>query len=135
MPKQTAPPAAPIRISTNAVLNGQFFNAYEPLPVARLEDLPDNFRTLVVTTLLEDEGPTVRCLGLNTLYQMTSDGRQGRRLRRGIAQREAEETEQEWIEEQIAVPLPPQVAKSFAGGARARGGLCSRASGCRRAPG
>ncbi len=49
MSKQAEPPAAPIRISTNTILNGRFINAGEPLPVERIEDLPEPLRPLVVT--------------------------------------------------------------------------------------
>jgi hypothetical protein len=48
MPKATEPPAL-IRLSTNTIWEGKFFNAGEPLPVASVEDLTENLRPLVVT--------------------------------------------------------------------------------------
>ena len=117
MPKEATPaPAGPIRISTNAIVNGQFFNAYEPLPFERVEDLPENFRPLVVTALPEDEDEPNEPRGafeLNAIYQLTSDGRLGRRLQREVAQMEAQEAQEEWSEEQMDAPLPPQVAESL----------------------
>ena len=58
MTKQSEPPAAPIRLSTNTILNGRFYTAGDPLPVERVEDLPAQLQPLVVTGVVEaDEGP------------------------------------------------------------------------------
>ena len=61
-------------------------NAGEPLPFERLEDLPANLRPLVVTGDPEaEENEPSGAFELNTLYQMTSDGRLGRKLQREVA--------------------------------------------------
>lgn len=112
--KATEPPG-PIRISTNTIIGNRFFYAYEPLPFARVEDLPENLRPLVVTGEPEAEGPNEPCgaFQLNTRYQLTSDGRLGRRLQREVAQMEAENEFEGWVEEQMDAPLPPEVAQGL----------------------
>lgn len=117
MAKQAAtePPAPTIRLSTNAIFNGRFFNRGEPLPVASVADLPSNLQKVVATESEADEGPNEPsgAFELNTLYQLTSDGRLGRKLQRHAAQMEAENAEEAWVEEQANAPLPPEVAASL----------------------
>src|SRR5262245_35802169 len=106
MPKQAPEPApAIVRISTNTMWEGKFYNAYEPLPFARAEDLPENLRPLAVTDLPEGEepdGPQNAVFQLNTPYQVDGDGRLGhqlqRRVQREIAELEAENAQEEWLE-------------------------------------
>jgi hypothetical protein len=119
MPKQTEPPPA-IRISTNTILGNKFFKAYEPLPFARAEDLPENLRPLVVTGEPEPEEPNIPRGNFETgvIYEMTDDGRLGRALRRKVerqvAELEAAAQEAEWIEDELAAAeLPPEVADSL----------------------
>jgi hypothetical protein len=114
MPKTTQPPG-PIRISTNTILNGRFYNRGEPLPVASAADLPDNLKPLVVTEPEAEEEPNEPRGSFETgvVYEMTSDGRLGRAVRRQAAVMEAAAQEDEWIEEQMDAPLPPQIAESL----------------------
>jgi hypothetical protein len=115
MPKQTEPPAI-VRISTNTIINGKFYKRGEPLPFTKAEDLPPNLRPLVVTNEPEEaEEPNepTGAFQLNTLYQVTSEGRLGRRVQREIQRMEDDEARDEWIEEQMDAPLPPAVAESL----------------------
>jgi hypothetical protein len=118
MPKANEPPAI-VRISTNTILGNRFFNAYEPLPVASVEDLPENLRPLVVTSEPEAEEPNVARGSFQTgvIYEMTEDGRLGRihkrKVERQVAELEAAAQEDEWIEEQLDAPLPPEIAESL----------------------
>jgi hypothetical protein len=84
MPKQTTEPPAPIRISTNTILEGKFYTAGEPLPFACVADMPDNLRPLVVTEPEAEEEPNEPRGSFQTgvIYEMTDDGRLGRALRR-----------------------------------------------------
>ena len=122
MSKETQFPAAAIRISTNTILNGRFFNAGEPLPVERIEDLPENLRPLVVTGEPEAEAEEPNkprgSFETGVIYEMTDDGRLGRALRRNVqrqvAELEAENEREEWIEAEAAsAELPPTIAESL----------------------
>jgi hypothetical protein len=121
MPKATETPA-PIRISDNTILNGKFYNRYEPLPVERIEDLPPNLRPLVVSDVPEDEEPAVGprniAFQLNTLYGVDADGRltraHQRKVDREIAELEAKNAQQEWIEDELdSAELPPSIAEDL----------------------
>jgi len=119
MIKATEPPA-PIRLSTNCIWEGKFYNRGEPLPVERAEDLTENLQQVVDTSEPEEE-PANEARGsfqLNTLYEMTDDGRLGRTLRRKVerqvAELEAAAQEDDWIEEQVAnAELPPEIAEGL----------------------
>jgi hypothetical protein len=126
MPKQTTEPPAPIRISDNTVLNGKFYARYEPLPVERIEDLPEILRPLVVWGDLEkeeaeepdDSQPRNVMFKMNELYQVDPDGRLGRqvqrRVQRQISQMEADAQESDWIEDAVnASELPPEIAEDL----------------------
>jgi hypothetical protein len=118
MPNQTETPA-PISISTNTIIGNKFYTAGEPLPFARVEDLPENLRPLVVSNEPEPEEPNVARANFQTgvLYEVTDDNRLGRALRRNVqrqvAELEAAAEEDEWVEEQLDAPLPPQIAESL----------------------
>jgi hypothetical protein len=47
--KTKQPPAAPIVLSTNAICDGKFIPAGEPVPYECVEDLPPNLKGLVAT--------------------------------------------------------------------------------------
>jgi hypothetical protein len=114
MPKQAETPA-PITLTCNTILDGRFIVAGEPLPCASEADVPETLRAYIVTDSPEAEeadGPR-GAFELNTLYQVTSDGRLGRRLQREVAQMEAENAREEWVEEQMDAPLPPEVAQGL----------------------
>ncbi len=115
MPKQTETPAAPIRLSCNTILDGRFINAGDPLPVERVAALPEVLRPLAVTGEPEPEEPNEAggFFDLNTPYRVTDDNRLGRRVQRQISEMEAAAQEQEWIEEQMDAPLPPQIAETL----------------------
>ncbi len=117
MPKKATEPPAVIRISTNTIIGNKFYVMDDPLPFARVEDLPENLRPLVVSDELEPEEPN-RPRGnfqLGEVYEMTDDGRLGRTLRRRVerqvAQLQAENDYEEQLEEEAAnAELPPEVA-------------------------
>ena len=126
MPKATTEPSAkPIRISDNTVFNGKFYNRYEPLPVERVEDLPEILRPLVVSDVPEDEGegqpddgPRNIAFQLNTPYGVDKDGRltraHQRKVDREVAELEAKNAQQEWIEDELAsAELPPEIAEDL----------------------
>ena len=120
MPKQATEPPAIVRIRTNTILGNRFFNAGEPLPVASVEDLPENLRPLVVTSEPEAEEPNEPRgnFQLNTIYEVTDDNKLGRTLRRQVerqvAELEAENQREEWVEDAVnAGELPPEVAESL----------------------
>jgi hypothetical protein len=114
MSKATEPPA-PIRISDNTIINGKWYNRGEALPFERAEDLPENLRPLVVTDdpEAEEENAPRGSFELNAIYQITSDGRLGRRIQRQISEMEAAEAREEWIEEQVNAELPPEIAAAL----------------------
>jgi hypothetical protein len=121
MPKPKPPePPAVIRISANTILDGKFYKRGEPLPFSKVEDLPPNLKPLVVTGEPEDEEPEGArgSFQLNTPYEVTDDDRLGRKVRRRverqIADLEAVNEEQDWIEEEVnSAELPPEVAQSL----------------------
>jgi hypothetical protein len=123
MPKQsTGTPAAPIRLSTNTIWEGKFYNRGEALPVASVADLTENLRPLVVTgepDADEDEPNEPRgSFETGVICEMTPDGRLGRALKRKVerqvAQLEAENAQEEWLEEQVAeAELPPEIAEGL----------------------
>jgi hypothetical protein len=120
MPKQAPEPPAPIRLSDNTIWEGKFYNAGEVLPVSSVEELTPNLRPLVVTGEPEPEEPNVARGSYQTgiIYEMTDDGRLGRALRRNVqrqvAQLEAENERQDWIEEEVAsAELPFSVAEDL----------------------
>jgi hypothetical protein len=119
MPKQTEPPAPTVRLTTNCILNGRFFNRGEPLPVASVADLPPNLQKVVAITEPEAEEPNEPRGSFQTgvIYEMTDDGRIGRALRRNVqrqvAELEAAAQEDDWIEEQLDAPLPPEIAQGL----------------------
>jgi hypothetical protein len=47
--KTKQPPAEPVRLSTNCIVDGVFIPAGEPVPYASEEDLPANLKPLVAT--------------------------------------------------------------------------------------
>ena len=120
MPKQTTP-AAPIRISDNLIMDGKFFNRYEPLPVERVEDLPEHIRPLLVSgpdpeesERQPDDGPRNIAFQLNTPYGVDEDGRLTRahqcKVDREVAQLEAKNAQEEWLEDTLAnSELPPEI--------------------------
>jgi hypothetical protein len=110
MPKQAETPA-PITLTCNTILDGRFIVAGEPLPCASEADVPETLRAYIVTDSTEAEEPDGPrgAFELNTLYQVTSDGRLGRRLQREVAQMEAENAREEWIEEEASRPLPQEI--------------------------
>ncbi len=112
MTKQTEAPRA-ITLTTNTILNGRFYVAGAVLPVARIEDLPEPLQPLVVTGEPEADEEADQPRGsfdLNTPYLLTSDGRLGRAVRRQVAELEAAAEQEEWLEEQMDSPLPPEIA-------------------------
>jgi hypothetical protein len=118
MAKPAATPAI-VRISTNTIIGNRFFNAYEPLPVERADDLPENLRPLVVTDE-PDQEPDDEPRGgfqLNTPYRVTDDGRLGRihkrRVERQIAELAATAQENEWLEEAASQPLPEEIVRDL----------------------
>jgi hypothetical protein len=120
MPKQTTEPPAPIRLTTNCIWEGKFYNRGEPLPVASVADLPENLQKVVETEEPEAEEPNEPRANFQTgvVYEMTPDGRLGRihkrQVERQVAQLEAENQFEEWIEEAAAnSELPPEVARDL----------------------
>jgi hypothetical protein len=113
MPKQTEP-LTPIRLSDNTIIDGKFYVMGDPLPFARVEDLPPSLQPLVVTDEPEEFDDEPRgAFELNAVYRVTDDNRLGRQVQRQIAQLEALAEEKEWIEEEADAPLPPEVAESL----------------------
>jgi hypothetical protein len=111
---QAEPTATPIRISTNTIIDGKFYLRGEPLPFSRAEDLPDNLKPLVVTEPeAEEENEPCGAFELNTAYTLTSDGQLGRALRRQVAQMEAENAEEAWLNQANAAELPPEIAAAL----------------------
>ena len=121
MPKQQATePPRPIRLTCNTILENRFFNRGEVLPITNIADLPENLKPYVVTDESaepEEENCPRGSFQLNTIYEVTSDNRLGRALKRQIerqvAEMESAAEEQEWIAEQMDAPLPPQIAESL----------------------
>ena len=115
MPTPQTEAPRPITLSENAILDGKFIWAGDPLPVARVEDLPENLRALVVTGEPEadEPGDARGSYERNTVYRVTDDDRLGRRLQRQAARMEAESAEEEWIEEEAERPLPPEVVEAL----------------------
>jgi hypothetical protein len=115
MPTEQPEARQPIRLSENCIINSQFVVAGHPLPVASVEELPSNLQALVVTGEPEPEEPgeTRGNYDLNTVYRVTDDDRLGKRLQRQAAKLEAAAEEQDWIEEQMDAPLPPEVAEAL----------------------
>jgi hypothetical protein len=125
MPKQTEPPAI-VRISTNTIWEGKFYKAYEPLPVASVEDLTENLKPLAVTSPEPEEegeepndgGPRNVFFQLNTPYGVDEDGRltraHRRKVDRQISELEAKNAQAEWIEDELAsAELPPEIAEDL----------------------
>ena len=118
MPKTTEPPR-PITLSTNCIFEGRFFPRGEPLPVASVADLPENLQKVVAPSEPEAEEPNEPRGSFQTgvIYEMTDDGRIGRALRRNVqrqvAELEAAAQEDDWIEEQMDAPLPPEIAQGL----------------------
>jgi hypothetical protein len=119
MPKTTAPPTL-VRISDNTIIDGKFYARGEALPFDRAEDLPENLRPLVVTGEPEAEEPSQPrgSFQLNTPYGVDEDGRLTRALRRKVdrevAELEAKNAENEWLEEQVATSeLSPELAAAL----------------------
>ena len=50
---------------------------------------------------------------MGVVYQMTSEGRQGRALRRQAAEVESAAEQQDWAEKQLATPLPTGAVESL----------------------
>lgn len=116
MPTSQPEAPRPITLSTNTILGNKFYNRGDPLPVERVEDLPEQLRPLVVTGEPEadqEPGEVHGSYDLNTVYRVTDDDRLGRRLQRQAAKLEAAAEEQEWIEEEADAPLPPEVAEAL----------------------
>ena len=49
----------------------------------------------------------------NVAYHVTSEGRLGRQVHRQIAQMEAQEEEEQWLEDEATQPLPEDVARDL----------------------
>ena len=121
MPKQAEAPGEAIRLSTNCIWEGKFYNRGEPLPVASVADLPENLQKVVAPSEPEAEEPANEARGsfeLGVLYELTDDGRLGRthrrRVERQLAQLQAEADYQEALEEEAAADeLPLEVAESL----------------------
>jgi hypothetical protein len=119
MAKQAEPSAAAIRLTTNAIFEGRFYTAGEPLPVASVADLPENLRPLVVTDEPEPEEPNEArgSFQMGVLYETTADGRLGRQLRRRVEQQiselESENDRADWIEETATAELPEAIAEDL----------------------
>jgi hypothetical protein len=120
MPKATETPA-PIRISDNAIIGDKFYARYEPLPYTRVEDMPAILQPLVVPGDPDedegqpDDGPRNVAFHLNTPYGVDEDGRltraHQRKVDREVAELEAKNAQQEWIEDELAnSELPPELA-------------------------
>ena len=122
MPKQTEPPAI-VRISTNTIINGKFYKRGEPLPFERAEDVPENLKPLLVTCEDPQQGEEPEgargSFQLNTAYEVGDDDRLGRRLQRKVAREiadlEAKNEREEWLEEEVAAAgeLAPEIAQSL----------------------
>jgi hypothetical protein len=117
--KEAEPPAI-VRISTNTIFNGKFYLRGEPLPFSRVEDLPPNLKGLVISGEPDEaEGPNEPRGSFQTgvIYEMTPDGRLGRALKRQVerqvAELEADNEFEQWVEAQANTGLPPQVAESL----------------------
>ena len=121
MPKPTEPPAAPIRISDNTIIDGKFFCRGTPLPYASVTDMPEILRPLVVTGEPEEDEEPAGARGAfqtNTLYEVTDDNRLGRAVRRRVERQVAElqtaNEEADWIEDEAAnTELPPEIARDL----------------------
>ena len=50
---------------------------------------------------------------LGVVYQMTESGQRGRALSRQVAELEREADQRDWVEEQLSVPLRPDVADAL----------------------
>ena len=102
----------PVRLSTNCIIGNRYYRAGEPLPYTNEADLPAPLRPLVVSGEQggDDADEPRGGFELNALYQLTSDGRLGRQVQRQVSQMEAENAEQEWREEEMDAPLPPEIA-------------------------
>ena len=118
MPEPPAPTAKPIKLTTNCILGGKFFPMFTPLPVERIEDLPEHWKADVATAELEEEepegGPARANFRLNEVYQVVND-RLGKRLRskarREVEAMQAAHEEEDLIEEAAnAYELPEDVA-------------------------
>lgn len=103
------PQTEPLRLSTNCIINGQFVVAGDPLPVAA-EDLPETLKPLVMTGEPEPEEENTPRGSFETgvVYELTSDGRLGRAVRRQAAELEAENEREEWLEQEPTLSCPPR---------------------------
>ena len=126
MPKQqTEPLADPIRFTTNVIApvadapgGSRFIVAGEDSPYHSLDEVPINLRPVVVTGEAEEpeEENTARgSFQLGVAYEVTPDNRlgraRGRSIERQVAELEAENQREEWIEEVAASSeLPPEIA-------------------------
>jgi hypothetical protein len=121
MPKQTEPPAPTIRLSTNAIWQNKFYVAGEALPFQRVEDMPENFKPLVVTGEPDPDQEPNEARGafqLNVPYTVTDDNRLGRihkrQVERQVAELQTANEEQDWIEEEVnSAELPTEVAQDL----------------------
>ena len=110
-------PITPITLSVNTVLDGKFILAGDPLPVSSADDLPESLKPFAVTTANDEpeEADDVARANyqLGVVYQVNSDGRLGRALRRQADRLEEENALRDWAEERLSEPLPREVADAL----------------------
>jgi len=110
-------PAGPVVLSTNAICDGKFIPAGEPVPYERVEDLPPNLRPLVATGDEEFYSHSERLIYNQqppepgpVVFQQTGGGSQwqARRVAAGLHQ-------QAWAEEQAeaANALPAETEEAL----------------------
>jgi hypothetical protein len=92
-----------------------FFSAGEPSPYRSLDEVPPNLQPFVVT---DDDEPEAEIEGranyeLSVVYQMTEGGRRGRAISRQVTELERSAENQAWAEEQLSIPLRPEIADAL----------------------
>ena len=101
--------ARPITFSQNVIIQvdgfekSRFIRAGEPSPFHDISQVPESLKQFIVNGEPEPEAPNTAFFEPNVAYQITSDGRMGRALRRQAGQLAAASAEREWAEREVEV--------------------------------
>jgi hypothetical protein len=104
-----------VRLRNSVILSGppaKFIKFHEPVALA---DLPEKFHSLIIdeSKSPEPSGPPDSRFFLNTPYHVRADDKLGARVEREAAQMAAQAEEDDYLQEQLNRPPPPEVAAAI----------------------